>query len=247
MYTQKQFNHGIASGVGFGRGFTLIELMMTLAVAAILITVAIPGFSTIIRDNRLVAGTNQLVTALAVARSEAVKRGSSVSVCASNNGSSCTGTNWNQGWVVFADSSTAGSVDGTDTVLRVQGAINSDLSITVSSTNGNNYASFRSTGFLARGDADPLPFATLLANSTLAQFVLAVMPGAPAYAGNGNGNGNGNSGGGTTTTTTDTTTTTPGATTQFTICDGRNGETGRRISLWASGRVETDTVTCDGS
>ncbi len=242
MYAQKQSIDDIASSVRSAGGFTLVELMMTLAVAAILTTVAIPGFSTLIRDNRLVAGTNQLVTALAVARSEAVKRGSSVSICASDDGTSCTGTNWNQGWVVFSDSGTAGSVDGTDTVLRVQGAVNTDLSITVSSTSGNNYASFRSTGFLASGDANPLPIAALLARSTLARFVSAVMPGAPAYAGNGNGASGGSTP--TTTTTTDAAGAPVGAATQFTICDGRNGETGRRISLWASGRVETDSVTC---
>ena len=81
------------------RGFTLIELMVTLAVAAVLITVAVPNFRMFMVNNRLASQANDLITALSVARSEAVKRGGNVTVCASSDGATCTGT-WAQGWIV---------------------------------------------------------------------------------------------------------------------------------------------------
>jgi type IV fimbrial biogenesis protein FimT len=62
------------------RGFTLVELMVTLAVLAILITVGIPAFGDLVRNNRVTSQTNELVTALNIARSEAVKRGRNVQV-----------------------------------------------------------------------------------------------------------------------------------------------------------------------
>jgi type IV fimbrial biogenesis protein FimT len=62
------------------RGFTLLELMVTLAVLAVLITVGIPAFGDMVRNNRVTAQTNELVSALNIARSEAVKRGRNVQV-----------------------------------------------------------------------------------------------------------------------------------------------------------------------
>lgn len=98
-------------------GFTLVELIVTLSLVAILATVGVPNFANFIANNRLTAQANELVTSLNLARSEAIKRSSRVSVCRSNNNTSCSGT-WNDGWIVFVDANTAGTVDGTDTVLR---------------------------------------------------------------------------------------------------------------------------------
>lgn len=81
------------------RGFTLIELLVTLAVAAILITVAVPNFQMFVMNSRMASQANDLITSLSVARSEAVKRGANVTLCASSDGNTCTGT-WAQGWIV---------------------------------------------------------------------------------------------------------------------------------------------------
>ena len=62
------------------RGFTLVELMVTIAVVAILATVAVPGFRDLIRNNRVTAQTNEIVSALNFGRTEAIKRGRSVTV-----------------------------------------------------------------------------------------------------------------------------------------------------------------------
>lgn len=107
-------------------GFTLIELMVTISVLAILLAIAVPSFQSFILNSRLTATTNDLASALAVARSEAVKRATRVTVCKSANSGvtnpTCsTAANWQDGWIVFVDGGTAGTVDGTDSsnILRV--------------------------------------------------------------------------------------------------------------------------------
>lgn len=82
-------------------GFTLVELIVTMAVVAILLVLAVPGFGEIIRTNRASAQTNDLVSALSLARSEAVRRGAAVDVCPSSNQITCTGgTDWEDGWII---------------------------------------------------------------------------------------------------------------------------------------------------
>ena len=103
-------------------GFTLIELMVTLVVATILITVAVPGFQTIIQNNRVAAQSNELLTALTLARSEALKRGEQVSVCSSDDQADCDaapGTNWVNGWIVFVDDDADGTRDVGEELIRV--------------------------------------------------------------------------------------------------------------------------------
>jgi type IV fimbrial biogenesis protein FimT len=80
-------------------GFTLMELLFTIAVAAIILSVGVPGFMSFIDNNRAVTHTNDLVTALNLARSEATRRGSTVLVCSSSDGVACSG-GWSDGWVV---------------------------------------------------------------------------------------------------------------------------------------------------
>lgn len=97
------------------RGFTLIELMITLLLAAIILSLGVPGFRDIVLNNRAATQSNELISALSLARSEAVKRGARVSMCPSTDQASCTGgTAWDAGWIVFLDSGGAGApvVDG---------------------------------------------------------------------------------------------------------------------------------------
>jgi type IV fimbrial biogenesis protein FimT len=111
------------------RGFTMMELLITLAVAAILLGIAAPNFRSAVQqvqqENRVI----ELTGALNFARSEAIKRASRVSVCARATDTAC-GTDWNNGWLVFIDNSTnAGVIDATETILRLAAALPVGLNV----------------------------------------------------------------------------------------------------------------------
>lgn len=93
---------------GSAGGFSLIELMVTIVVLAIVLAMAVPAFAALINSNRLVAQANELVASLQLARSEAVRRNAKVVLCPSSDGSSCAGTDaaWS-GWIVRVSSSGA--------------------------------------------------------------------------------------------------------------------------------------------
>lgn len=85
----------------YARGFTLIELMTALVIAAILMAVAVPSFRNASLGSKLSASANNLLSSLQLARSEAIKRNVAVTVCASADGATCAGGGgWEQGWVV---------------------------------------------------------------------------------------------------------------------------------------------------
>lgn len=107
--------------VTINKGFTLVELIITIAIASILITIAAPSYQSLVVQSRLSTQANQLATSFHYARSEAIKRGMRVTVCKSSNGATCVDADsWQDGWIVFSDGGTTGTVDaGTDQLLRV--------------------------------------------------------------------------------------------------------------------------------
>ena len=100
-------------------GFTLIELMITLAIAAVLMTLVAPSFQSTIRNNRTVTNANNLLASLNIARSEAIKRG--VQVTIKRKGS--TSKNWDAGWDIFTDIDGDGTVDTEDEILKTASAL----------------------------------------------------------------------------------------------------------------------------
>ncbi|TWG90747.1 type IV fimbrial biogenesis protein FimT [Luteimonas sp. J16] len=97
--------HRTRQRVGRGRrpqaGFTLIELMVTVAVIAILAVVGVPAMAGMINVNRINTATDNMIASLQLARSEAIRRGARVTVCASNDGQTCaSSTDWNR-WIVI--------------------------------------------------------------------------------------------------------------------------------------------------
>jgi type IV fimbrial biogenesis protein FimT len=89
----------------FAAGVTLLEMMITVSIAALLGTVAVPSFNQLMRDNERAAAVNSFVHSLYLARSEAIKRGDVVSLCKSADGRTCTNAaaDWNGGWIVFVN------------------------------------------------------------------------------------------------------------------------------------------------
>lgn len=112
-------------------GFTLIELMVTVAIAAVMLMVVGPNLSAFKRNAELTSATNTLVGAINAARTEAMKRGMSSLIVPTNNGSS-----WNDGWIVFVDNNRTQSYDSAaDVTVLVQTALQSYFSVS-----GNNSA-----------------------------------------------------------------------------------------------------------
>jgi len=98
-----------------------VEMIMTVAVGAILLTIGIPSFRYVTNSNRIAAEINGLVGDLQFARSEAIKEGVPVSVCISSNGTACAGggiVTWQSGWIVISSAANTG-------VLRVQAPFSS--------------------------------------------------------------------------------------------------------------------------
>ncbi|MQM39534.1 hypothetical protein KBTX_03563 [wastewater metagenome] len=130
------------------RGFTLIELMLTVIVAAILLAIAVPSFRAFIQNNQLTTATNQFVTALNMARSEAVKRGRRVYITAA---ASSAGDEWGGGFRVWLDENGNGTYQSAnDQELQVWAAL--DGGVTIDSTKDRSEFVFASDGVVDNGD-----------------------------------------------------------------------------------------------
>jgi len=128
-------------------GFTLVELMITLLIAAILLSQAVPSFLTMLQNSRITTQANDYVTSLNVARSEAVKRGSRITVCKSTNNTTCIASGgWQQGWIIFVDADNDAVVDNGEEVLRAHGPFEPGNTL-VGTGNTANYISFIGSGF----------------------------------------------------------------------------------------------------
>ena len=133
------------------RGFTLIELMITIAVAAVLMALAAPSFVDFQRNSALTAASNTLTASLNSARSEAMKHGAFAMVVPES------GANWSQGWFVFVDKNLNQSYDAGDEVILRQPALAGYLSVSGNGTasgtapyvlyNGSGYSRDKNGGF----------------------------------------------------------------------------------------------------
>jgi type IV fimbrial biogenesis protein FimT len=142
------------------RGFTLTELIVTVAVAAIVLTVGVPSFQQMMLNNRTAVHTNDFLGSLNQARGEAIKRGVGwrVVMCP-GTAAGCSGTAWGNGWIVFVDgdadqngilnqtTDNNGQWDNGEQLLQVHEALGSNNTLTSNMTdNSTAYISFQSDG-----------------------------------------------------------------------------------------------------
>ncbi len=126
------------------RGFTLLELLVCLALAVIVLTSVVPALGTTINRNRLLARTHEFFTYLMLTRAEAIRSGNRAVLCPSQDGESCWNSNrWHRGWIVFLDHNHNGRRDASERVLRRHDAV---ADVTIQSGTRRRRLTFLSTG-----------------------------------------------------------------------------------------------------
>lgn len=162
------------NGFAFERhshGFSLIEMMVAVAVIAILAAVAVPNMQAMIASSALRTVTNDVVAALAQTRSLAIKEGGRVTMCKSANGSACATTgDWEQGWIIFADPTrnspwTNASVDSGETVSLYAQALSANI-VVKGNSGANQYVSYSADGLSRQLNGSSLSPATIRVCST---------------------------------------------------------------------------------
>lgn len=126
------------------KGFTLLELLFTLAIAGIVLALAVPALTQFTQNDRLKSLSMNLHFDLMLARSKSVERNIETIVCPSTNQTSCTASSFNQGWITGIDEDNSGTIDNGEELLSVNSNINDTVSF--SSTIGN-VIQFDSRGF----------------------------------------------------------------------------------------------------
>ena len=142
-------------------GFTLYELMITLLIVGVVLTLGIPNMTEFTRNGRITGTANDLHAAFMMARSESARAKTNITICASADGANCGGT-WDQGYIVFVDLDGNLAVNGVDeTVLRTHGPAETGVSMAVA--DGATFFSYAATG-MGRGN--------VLGNTALSQVVI---------------------------------------------------------------------------
>jgi type IV fimbrial biogenesis protein FimT len=109
-------------------GFTLLEVLMTIAIAAIVAMIGIPSFQYVTNANRISGEVNGLLGDLQFARAEAIKEGQNVTVCISTLGTTCDGGNtgtWQNGWIVYSNPLPGTTNPVNTSILRIQSTFTS--------------------------------------------------------------------------------------------------------------------------
>ena len=131
-------------------GFTIIELVVTLTVAAVFITLVVPSYYNVLQNSKAATISNYFTSNIIYARSEAIKRGVTVSICPTANTAftACgNAANWINGWIIFVDSDANGVLASTNDRLRVREALPTGSLVAGAPT----YISFSSSGFISNG------------------------------------------------------------------------------------------------
>lgn len=111
------------------KGFTILELMITVAVGAIAMAIAVPNMQSFVENQRQATSSNKLLSSLLAARDEALTNNVRVTVCPSRNGTSCQAVNWDQGHIAFIDLDSDQVVDAGDRMVAIGESASSGIGI----------------------------------------------------------------------------------------------------------------------
>ena len=130
------------------RGFSLVELLTTIGIATILLSIAMPSYRTITMNSRQAGTVNELVAGMHLARNMAITLNARVTVCASSNGISCQSVAWHEGWITFHDLDNDQVRDVNETILGMGSEVDS---ISIESSQFPNAFTYRPNGRVMNG------------------------------------------------------------------------------------------------
>lgn len=134
--------------VRMSSGFTIVEIMIAISILAILTALAMPSLVQFMARNELVGTSNALISGINLARNEAVTRSTTVGICPSTDGNSCTGGAWESGFLVFVDDDNNSDFDGGEELIRAESGF-TNPAITIDGTAGvDNGITFTADGIL---------------------------------------------------------------------------------------------------
>lgn len=160
-------------------GFTLVELLISLSVIGIMMSVGVPLLLTFMEEVQLKSDTNDMFFSLILARSEAVTRNATVSLCKINPNSpeSCDNSkSWESGWIAFVDLDSDGVRDGGEIIFNSYTGMNTNSA--VSSTNFSN-----SISYLPSGSSNTNGTITICVNNNVAKNIFVNATGRPRVSG----------------------------------------------------------------
>lgn len=132
------------------RGFTLIEVLVVILILGVLLGIATPNAVMFIQRSQAMGSVNEWISDINMARSEAIKRRTRVVVCARQDDSTCgSATDWNNGYLVFADADSDGTFDSGENLVKAVQAMGSQLNVSVvaiTTTNAVSGLAFRPSG-----------------------------------------------------------------------------------------------------
>lgn len=142
--SQASYNNSLTTSTGF----TLLELITTLAVFAIITSTGIPALQAFMSTNRLAVHINSFAGAMAFTRSEAIKRNQHVVICKSDNQHTCNNkTQWHAGWIIYEDINRNRKRDDDETLLQVQSRFSGGLTLEYRAFGSRNYVTYRPSGY----------------------------------------------------------------------------------------------------
>lgn len=126
-------------------GFTLFELLVALTLVLLFAAFAVPSFRLFVLHNRQTTEINIITNAINFARSEAIKRHTTITICPSTNTLSCE-TNWSLGWIVFVDKNRNATIENPENILQRYAAVANNAELTWHGALGKNYLQISSQG-----------------------------------------------------------------------------------------------------